>query len=83
MSNVIWKCCKPDADGVVWNDLLDFSVYEKEWVVTYRDHYNSWHVMWRNNRSDQLVSKNITEEQLRINLKLDYILTRGEANNVR
>jgi hypothetical protein len=86
MAKVYWQRCEPDADGVVWNDLRDpdAKTYGAGWVLTYRDYHNSWHVMWTaHNKSDQLVSKNVSEEQLRNNLMLRYLFRRGETNNVR
>lgn len=83
MSNVIWRK-KPDAEGVIWNDLLDPTVKGKSagyWVITYREHHSDWFVMWNANLSDnpnQLISKNIPEEQLQEQLKLHYLLTRGD-----
>jgi len=84
VSRVIWRK-KPDVDGVMWNDLLDPAVRTRRgaiWVLTYREYHNSWHVMWSSTISDQadrLISKNIPEEQLREQLKLQYLLTRGET----
>ncbi len=85
---VEWRTQKPDGDGVVWNDLIDPTMRKQgaNWVITYRDYYSSWHVMWNlgyEHRDDQLISKNVTEQQLRDNLRLEYLLTRGETNNVR
>lgn len=89
MSRAFWKRNKPDHDDVVWNDLRDpaAKLGIRGWVLTYREYHGSWHVMWNpkifSNSSDQLISKNVPEEQLRNDLKLNYLLTRGETNNVR
>jgi hypothetical protein len=82
MTKVIWKRCKPDSDGVVWCDLLDPDANANGacWVITYRDYYESWHVMWNtliSDRPDHLISKTIPEKQLRDRLRLEYLLTRG------
>jgi poly(3-hydroxyalkanoate) synthetase len=82
MSEVFWKRNKPDHEGVVWNDLRDREVDVKNWVVTYRNHYGAWHIMWNPmfNRKDQLINQATTsEEQLRNDLKLYYLLTKGET----
>lgn len=84
MSDVFWKRNKPDHDGVVWNDLRDTNV--KDWVLTYGEVRDKWLVLYKDsyNAVDKYVDKTtITEEQLRNDLKLQYLLTRGEANNVR
>jgi hypothetical protein len=87
MSDVFWKRSKPDPDGTVWNDLRDRKV--KDWIVTYREAGTRWLVMHRNNYrsmdsnpdlADRYIDKaDITEEQLRNDLRLHYILTRGET----
>ena len=81
MSDVFWKVNKPDMDGVVWTDLRDRNIKGKlNWVVTYREHYGRWHVMWNDNKyTDRLIPDTMPEEQLRNNLKLAYLLTRGET----
>lgn len=86
MSDVFWKRSKPDPDGTVWNDLRDSTV--KDWIVTYRDAGSRWLVMYRTNYrsleydpdlADRYIDKaDISEEQLRNDLRLHYILTRGE-----
>ncbi len=85
MSNVFWKRCKPDPDGSVWHDLQDPTV--KNWVLTYREAGDRWLVMYRGNyqknpsKADRFIDKaTMPEEQLRNDLMLDYILTRGEPN---
>lgn len=89
MSNVFWRRKKPDHDGVVWNDLRDPAarILGVGWVITYREYYGCWHVMWNTyvfrDKPDRLINKNIPEEQLRIDLKLQYLFQRGETNNVR
>jgi len=92
VSEVFWKRQKPDQNGIVWNDLIDpraaKSPIGAKWVITYRDYPPAkWHVMWNiighPEKTDQLIAKTITEAQLRENLRLEYILIRGEANNVR
>lgn len=82
MNHVFWRRNKPDHEGVVWHDLRDPTV--KGWVVTYREYYGSWHVMWNTvahpEKSDQLINQATTpEEKLRNDLKLHYLLTRGET----
>ena len=86
MSEVFWKRNKPDHEGVVWHDLRDPAMRAKlgtrYWVVTYRDYFGAWHVMWNPmfNRQDQLINQATTsEEKLRNDLKLHYLLTRGET----
>jgi hypothetical protein len=86
MSDVFWKRSKPDPDGTVWNDLRDLTVKLgiRGWVVTYREYHGAWLVMWNpkifSNRSDQLINRATTsEEQLRNEIRLHYILTRGET----
>lgn len=88
MSEVFWKRKKPDHDGVVWNDLRDPTAKRKTlgagWVITYREYHGAWLVMWNpkifSNKSDQLINRATTsEEQLRNDLKLQYLLTRGET----
>lgn len=84
MSDVFWKRHKPDHDGVVWTDLRDAS--KKDWVITYRETQHKWLVLYKDNYNglDKYVDKAIMpEEQLRNDLRLDYLLNRGEANNVR
>jgi hypothetical protein len=81
--NVKWRENR-DGDGVLWNDLVDptAKTMGAGWVITYRDYYSSWHVMWntlRQRRDDQLISKSMPEEQLRDRLKTEYLLTRGET----
>jgi hypothetical protein len=81
MSEVFWKRCKPDPDGVVWNDLRDNKLF-KAWVLTYRDVGNKWLVMHTNNTKgeDRYIDKDdMSEEQLRNDLKMQYLLTRGET----
>jgi hypothetical protein len=85
MNNVFWRRNKSDHTGDVWNDLRDPTV--KDWVVTYREAGTKWLVMYRGNyqnnpsQADRFIPKaDITEEQLRNDLMLDYILTRGEPN---
>ncbi len=80
---VEWRI-NPDGDGVVWNDLIDPTAKTggTSWVITYRDYYSSWHVMWNTlglRKDDQLISKKVSEQQLRNNLMLEYLLTRGET----
>lgn len=87
MSDVFWKRSKPDPDGSVWYDLRDRKV--KDWIVTYREAGTKWLVMYRNNYrsthynpdlADRYIAKaDISEEQLRNDLRLHYILTRGET----
>lgn len=87
MSDVFWKRCKPDPDGTVWNDLRDSTV--KDWIVTYRESGDKWLVMYRTNYrsleydpdlADRYIDKaDISEEQLRNDLRLHYILTRRET----
>lgn len=81
MSDVFWKVNKPDHDGVVWTDLRDYNIKGKRnWVITYRRYHGCWHVMWSNNKyNDQLLHDTVPEEQLRNDLKLAYLLTRGET----
>ena len=88
MSEVFWKRQKLDSEGVVWNDLIDLSAARRtlgaKWVVTYRDYSPSnWHVMWnspsRPEHTDELIAKTVTEDELRDNLRLRYILLRGES----
>ena len=88
MSDVFWKRNKPDHEGVVWHDLRDPTAKAtlgiKGWVVTYRDYFGAWHVMWNrtlfSGRTDQLINQATTsEEKLRNDLKLQYLLTRGET----
>jgi hypothetical protein len=86
VSEVFWKRSKPDPDGAVWNDLRDLTVKLgiRGWVITYRDYFGTWHVMWNpkifNNRQDQLINQATTsEEKLRNDLKLYYLLTKGET----
>ena len=85
MNNVFWKRSKPHHDGDVWHDLRDPTV--KDWVVTYREAGDRWLVMYRGNyqnnpsQADRYIDKaDMPEEQLRNDLMLDYILTRGEPN---
>jgi len=84
MSNVFWRRCRPDPEGVVWTDLRDPK--SKDWVIAYREYHGTWHVMWNSlsrlgNPPDQLINQATTsEEKLRNDLMLDYILTRGEPN---
>lgn len=86
MSHVFWKRSKHAHDGDVWYDLRDPTI--KDWVVTYREAGTKWLVMYRNNYrsmtynpdlADRYINKaDISEEQLRNDLRLHYILTRGE-----
>jgi hypothetical protein len=88
MSHVFWKRSKPDPDGSVWYDLRDSKLFNA-WVVTYREAGTKWLVMYRNNYrsmtynpdlADRYIDKaDISEEQLRNDLRLHYILTRGET----
>ena len=83
MNNVFWRR-KPDHDGVVWTDLRDTNI--KDWVLTYGDVRDKWLVLYKDGciAVDKYVDKaSMPEEQLRNDLKLRYLLTRGEANNVR
>lgn len=80
MSEVFWKRSKPDHEGVVWHDLRDRKV--KHWVVTYRDVGAKWLVMYLRNPygEDKYIDKaDMSEEQLRNDLKLAYLLIRGET----
>jgi hypothetical protein len=84
MSHVFWRRNKPDHAGDVWHDLQDPTV--KGWVVTYRESGTKWLVMYRGNyqnnpsQADRYIDKaDISEEQLRNDLRLHYILTRGET----
>jgi hypothetical protein len=87
MSHVFWRRNKPDPTGDVWHDLQDPTV--KGWVVTYRESGDKWLVMYRDNYrsmnynpdlADRYIAKaDISEEQLRNDLRLHYILTRGET----
>ena len=88
MSDVFWKRNKPDHEGVVWNDLRDPTAKAtlgiKGWAVTYREYFGAWHVMWNrtlfSGRTDQLINQATTsEEKLRNDLKLQYLLMRGET----
>jgi hypothetical protein len=86
MSEVFWKRNKHDPTDVVWTDLRDLTVKLgiRGWVVTYREYHGAWLVMWNpkifSNRSDQLINRATTsEEQLRNDLKLQYLLMRGET----
>lgn len=87
MRNVFWKRCKADHEGVVWNDLRDptaKATFGSGWVITYREYYGCWHVMWHPNvfinKADQLFDQMTTpEEKLRNDLKMQYLLTRGET----
>lgn len=83
MSDVFWKRNKPDHDGVVWTDLRDANI--KDWVLTYGEVRDKWLVLYKGyNGIDKYIDKaDMPEEQLRNELKLQYLLTRGEANNVR
>jgi hypothetical protein len=88
MSEVFWKRSKPDPDGSVWHDLRDSKLLDA-WVVTYRESGDKWLVMYRNNYrnlgynpdlADRYIDKaDMSEEQLRNDLKLQYLLTRGET----
>jgi hypothetical protein len=81
MSDVFWRRCKPDSDGVVWNDLRDHKV-KKDWVITYREAGTKWLVMHlrSSHGEDRYIDKaDISEEQLRNEIRLHYILTRGET----
>ena len=88
MSDVFWKRNKADPDGAVWRDLRDPAV--KDWVVTYREAGDKWLVMYRDNyrimgynpdRADRYIPQaDMPEEQLRNDLMLEYLLTRGEPN---
>lgn len=87
MSDVFWKRNKQKATGEMWNDLRD--TRKKDWIVTYREAGTKWLVMYRTNYrsleydpdlADRYIDKaDITEEQLRNDLRLHYILTRGET----
>ena len=87
MSDVFWKRNKQKATGEMWNDLRD--TRKKDWIVTYRESGDKWLVMYRDNYrsmdsdpdlADRYIDKaDITEEQLRNDLRLHYILTRGET----
>ncbi len=82
MSEVFWKRHKPDRDGVVWNDLL----CKGDWIITYRETQHKWLVLYRDsyNGLDKYVDRaTMPEEQLRNDLRLNYLLNRGGANNVR
>lgn len=84
MSDVFWKRNKPDHDGMVWTDLRDTNI--KDWVLTYGEVRDKWLVLYKDsyNAVDKYIDKTtMSEEQLRNELKLQYLLTRGEANNVR
>ncbi len=92
MSNVFWRRNKADHEGVVWHDLRDPAV--KGWVVTYRKAWGDrWLVMYRNNYrsmsydpalADKYIPQaDMPEEQLRNDLMLEYLLTRGDLTNVR
>ena len=87
MSHVFWKRCKPHHDGDVWHDLRDSKLFDA-WVVTYREAGDRWLVMYRDNPkmdynpdlADRYIDKaDMSEEQLRNDLKLQYLLTRGET----
>jgi hypothetical protein len=80
VANVIWRK-KPDPEGVVWHDLLDPSK-GSPWVVTFTQKGDAWLVMHRGNpmaRDEYIPVKDITEQQLRDKLRLEYLLTRGET----
>jgi hypothetical protein len=77
VTKVIWRM-KPDQDDVIWHDLLDPS-RGKGWFVTFTQKGNAWLVMRRDSPRDELIpTKDITEKQLREQLRLQYLLTRGE-----
>lgn len=88
MTHVFWKRCRPDPDGSVWHDLRDSKLFDA-WVVTYREAGGKWLVMYRNNYrsmsydpdlADKYINKaDISEEQLRNDLKMQYLLMRGET----
>lgn len=80
MSDVFWKRNKPDHEGEVWTDLRDSKL--KAWVITYREVGTKWLVMYTRfaQGEDRYIDKaNMPEEQLRNDLKLHYLLTRGET----
>jgi hypothetical protein len=87
MSEVYWHTDNTDIvekdgeDLVIWHDLIDDTVHDGAyWQVTYRHKGDYWLVMHKN-RGDlgQYIPKHImTEQQLREELRLNYLLTRGE-----
>jgi hypothetical protein len=86
MSNVFWTRCRPDPNGAVWHDLRDSKLFDA-WVVTYREAGDRWLVMYRGNyqnnpsQADRYIDKaDMPEEQLRNDLMLEYLLTRGDTN---
>ena len=85
MNNVFWKRSKPHHDGDGWQDRPAPPV--NVWVGTTREAGDRWLVMYRGNyqnnpsQADRYIDKaDMPEEQLRNDLMLDYILTRGEPN---
>jgi hypothetical protein len=85
MSNVFWKRQKHTPTNEAWNDLQDPTV--KNWVLTYREAGDRWLVMYRGNyqnnpsKADRFIDKaTMPEEQLRNDLMLEYLLTRGDTN---
>ena len=85
MNNVFWKRQKHTPTNEAWNDLQDPTV--KNWVVTYREAGDRWLVMYRGNyqnnpsQADRYIDKaDMPEKQLRNDLMLEYLLTRGDTN---
>ena len=73
MARVEWF----DAKGE-WCDLLDHD--KSSWQVTYRKRGTAWEVMFPDNRHTAYIpTEDITEQQLRDKLRLEYLLTRGET----
>jgi hypothetical protein len=86
MNNVFWKRQKHTPTNEAWNDLQDPTV--KNWVVTYREAGTKWLVMYRSyvygsysyGTYRYIDKADMPEEQLRNDLMLEYLLTRGEPN---
>ncbi len=80
MSEVFWRRNKHYPTDAVWTDLRDSKL--KAWVVTYRDVGTKWLVMYTRfgKGEDRYIDKaDMSEEQLRNDLKLQYLLMRGET----
>jgi hypothetical protein len=65
-----------------WHKLVDHENQKDWWVVKYRN-YNgagTWQIMYPNSSFNHgLLQTEVSEEQLRRNLEMEYLLTREEA----
>jgi hypothetical protein len=65
-----------------WYKLIDHENQKDWWVVKYRNYSRSkiWQIMYPNATYNHgLLQGEVSEEQLRRNLEMEYLLTREEA----